>query len=938
MPPKQKSRPKSSAPANRTYKAVEPLHQTTFPETKKRITRNYGKKYKLKLEDQDTLTQMDWVKLHEREGLEKQMEDDIEDSEGDYVEAESKRRTKRRRTMGDEPEAKKKKGSKNRRKTLGEEGRTPSFSTQTITQLDYWPLSGARGADEPEVDPSIYDVPVSSSPAFQPLRRSPRKVSKPATSDPAQLMPPPQTPRHRKILEIPSSQSPATPTSSQFGGSARKRSPLKEQSVNVIVPFSLRSNTITSAENIPKLKIEDTFETGTDESQVLRTPSKHSSPAKTVRFAIPDPSQESFEEETPIKEEHTTQRDFSPSPTRRLGTPAPKNIRFEILDSDAEDEEDEESQVVADTPLEIIPGHEGLTNAGDTIENTVGVPEQDDEESVDDNIRQTEGGVEQESELPETFYGDVGAETQFQAERIMSSSSLSNVREDTPLSDNAAGTVSYGSSQLPQTQYATTQHTQTQYSQNHRIGTQYTQKKIQFGKTQYPESQRLSTQHLDAMAPRSDSSDIFISIYPTHVENIISREKNHEFRSYSFPATVSRIWIYQIRPLSTLTHMAVIGPHKVPGEITNLDGLGNSEFNKGEKRSKFAYEILELYALANPMTLEELKSRQWFKAAPQKYNKVPPAVLGELIANLLPPLFTQSSSAVGNVHSASILHRRSSTSTESQEVQDQITNNIQQFSHTQVPSSLTASSPPSSPPIATQTPVVHVPSPQRQFVRPSQASTVDYTQTQTPATPRHLLDERKETPIPEVIPESPAKSIPSSSRGSSPVHILTPVASRRGERRVIEIESQSEDEDDFDESSLPVVATMRKSVVIEIESQIEDENEDELDENNDKVDGHNTEDEENEDRSILENDPADDEAAQESHHPSSTPAPYSLIRSSQLMSRSQMMREQDSLMDREIMGPPPPPTDVAAHLTWQSTQDMQTGRGPWPSDSDDDDL
>ncbi|TGO14155.1 hypothetical protein BTUL_0057g00210 [Botrytis tulipae] len=938
MPPKQKSRPKGSAPVNRTYKAVEPLYQTTFPETKKRVTRNYGKKSKLKLEDQDTLTQMDWVKMHEREELEKQMEDDIEDSQGDYVEEESKRRTKRRRTMGDEPEAKKKKGSKNRRKTLGEEGRTPSFSTQTITQLDYWPLSGARDPEEPEDDPSIYDVPVSSSPAFQPLRRSPRKLSRPTTSDPAQLMPPPQTPRHRKILEIPSSQSPATPTSSQFGGSARKRSPLKEQSTNVIVPFSLRSNTIKSAEKIPKLKVEDTYETGKDESQVLRTPSKHSSPAKTVRFAIPDPSQESFAEETPIKEEHATQRDLSPSPTRRLGTPAPKNMKFEILDSDAEDEEDEESQVVADTPPQNIAGFESLTNAGDTVENTARTPEQDDDRSADDTSRQTEGNVEQESELPETFYGDIGAETQFQAERIMSSSSLSDVQENTPFSDDAAGTVSYGSSQLPQTQYATTQHTQTQYSQIRRTGTQYTPKQTQFGKSQYPESQRLSTQHLDAMAPRSDSSDVFVSIYPTHVENIISREKNHEFRSYSFPATVSRIWIYQIRPLSTLTHMAVIGPPKAPGEITNIDGLGNSEFNKGEKRSKFAYEILELYALANPMTLEELKSRQWFKAAPQKYNKVPPAVLGELIANLLPPLFTQSSSAVENIHPASTLHRKSSTSTESQEVLDQITNNIQQFSHTQAPTSLPPSSPPSSPPIATQTPVIHVPSSQRQFVRLSQASTVDYTQTQTPFTPRRLRNEQKETPIPEVIPESPAKSIPSSSRGSSPVQILTPIVPRRGERRVIEIESQSDDEDDLDEDSLPVVVARRESLAIEIESQIEDENRDKRDGSNEKDDGHDTEDEENEDKSIPDNDAIEEHGEQESHHPSSTPAPYSLIRSSQLMSRSQMMREQDSLIDREISGPPPPPTDVAAYLNWQSTQDAQTGCGPWPSDSDDEDL
>ncbi|KAK6598745.1 hypothetical protein H4I96_07949 [Botrytis cinerea] len=868
MPPKQKSRPKGSAPANRTYKANR----------KKRVTRNYGKKSKLKLEDQDTLTQMDWVKLHEREELEKQIEDDIEDSEGDYVEEESKRRTKRRRTMGDEPEAKIKKGSKNRRKTLGEEERIPSFSTQTITQLDYWPLSGAREPEEPEDDPSIYDVSVSSSPAFQSLRRSPRKIYKPATSGPVQLMPPPQTPRHRKILEIPSSQSPATPTSSQFGGSARKGSPLKEQSTNGIVPFSLRSNTITDTEKIPKLKIEDTYETGTDESQVFRTP-------RSIRVQL----------------KRVTSRHRL---CAGLGLPPQE---YEIRDSGFRcGGRRGRIPNCGKYPLGNSSDHEGSTNIGDTIENVVGKPEQGGEHSADDTIREPERDVEQDSELPETCYGDIGAETQFEAERIMSSSSLSDVQENTSLSGEAAGTVSYGSSQLPQTQYATTQHTQTQYSQSRYTGTQYTQKQTQFGKSQYPESQRLSTQHLDAMAPRSDSSDVFISIYPANMENIISREKNHEFRSYSFPATVSRIWIYQTRPLSTLTHMAVIGSPKIPGDITNLDGLGNGEFNKGEKRSKFAYEILELYALANPMTLEELKSRQWFKAAPQKYAKVPPAVLGELIANLLPPLFTQSSS-VENTHSTSILHRKSSTSTESQEYP--------------LPCPFVT---PFFAPIATQTPVIHVPSSQRQLVRPSQASTVDYTQTQTPVTQRHSRNERKGTPIPEVIPESPAKSIPSSSRGSSPVKILTSVVSRRGERRVIEIESQSDDKDCLEENNLPVVAARRKRVVIEVESQTEDES-------NGKEDTYNTENEEN--------DPIEEGGEPESHHPSSIPVPYSLIRSSQLMSRSQMMREHDSLMDREIMGPPPAPTDVATDVpAYIIFREMESSCGPPPHDSDDDDL
>ncbi|KAI9645085.1 hypothetical protein NHQ30_005819 [Ciborinia camelliae] len=884
MPPKQKTKSKGSAPPNRIYKAVEPLHQTTFPEKKKRITRNYGKKSGVKFEKQDTLTQMDWVQLYEREEREDDIEDDIEDSEGDFEEEEAKRRTKRRRTMGDEPVTKGKKELTNRRKTLGEDSRTASFSTQTITQLDHWPLSGApEEREEPEDDGSIYDIPVSSPPAVHPPRRSSRKLipsrrnprnsPQPDASAPVGLMAPPQTPRHRKILEIPSSQSPATPTSSQFGGSARKRSPLKEQSTNIAVPFLLRSKTCVSAEKLPSLKIEDTYETGTDESQVVRTPSKRSSPTKTVRFAVPDPSPESLADETPIKQEPATQRNFSPSPMRRRRTPGPNTIKLEILDSDAEDE-DEESQVVADIPIENNSGYEDFTNPGHADENIIEEPEQNDEHSEND-AEQAEIDTEKEVELPETFYGDIGAETQFHAERIMSSSSLSDLKENTPLSEDTPKDGSFGRSQSPLIQPSATQHTQTQHTQ-----TQHTQ----FGKSQYPESQRLSTQQLDAMAPRSEASDIFISIYPTNVENIISRKKNHEFRSYNFPATVRRIWIYQTKPISTLTHMAVISEPKSPGEITNLEGLGNIEFNSGETRSKIAYEILELYALANPMTFEELKSRQWFRAAPQKYARVPPAVLGELIANLLPPLFTQSPSylspceteASEDEHSTSIVHN-----TESQEVQDQITHNIQQY--TQVP-------PPSSPPLAsTQASEheIHVPSSQKHFVRPSQASTVDYTpmQTQTPATPSHLS---KESPIPDWIPESPILSIPSSSQASSPVQIqMLPPAVPRRERdgRINEIESQGEDEDEDDEIDIPILHLSRRGErrMIEIESESEDEANDANQEIN-------------------------NDGFQPPPHPhtSSPPQPYSLIRSSQLMTRSQMMRERDSLIGGEMMGGSPP--------------------------------
>lgn len=896
MPPKQKPKPKGSAPANRRYKAVEPLQQTTFPEKTKRVTRNHGKKDGTMLARQDTLTQMDWVQLYEKEEQEEEIEDDIQDSEGDYEEEETKRTTKRRKTMGGEQVTEKKKEPKNRRRTLGEEGRTPSFSTQTITQLDYWSLSAAPEEPENDEDASNYDIQVSSPPVVQPPRRSPRKVLQSSTSASTELMPPPQTPKHRKLLEIPSSQSPATPTSSQFGGSSRKRSPLKEQSANIAVPFSLRSNTYKSAGKLPRLKVEDTYDTGTDESQVSRTPSKPSSPVKTVRFDVPDPSQELLYEKTPVKQESTTQRAISLSPMRQRGTPASSSIKLEIFDSDEEEDEDEEvqeSQVVTDTPVKIEYIDEDDVILGDTDQDIVEGSRQDIADVENDIVQKIGNG--KESDLPETLYGDIGAETQSHVERIMSSSSLSDPKEDTPLSEDIP--VSYDRSQSSRSSPIAPRYTQ----KNQLRATQYTQtQQTQFGKTQYPESQRLSTQQLEAMAPRSAGSDIFISIYPTHAENIISRKKNHEFRSYTFPATVSRIWIYQTKPLSTLTHMAVISSSKNPGEITTPDGIGNAEFNSGVTRSKFAYEILELYALANPMTFEELKSRQWFRAAPQKYARVPPAVLGELIANLQPPLFTRSIStsslstakSLKDVHSTPppSLHRTSSRSTESQEVQDQISLNIQQFSQ----------APPSSPPTSTAAPTVHVPSSQNRSIRPSQATTVDYTQTQMHSTPHN---HPKESPIPDLIPESPMKSIPSSSRASTPVEML-PLTNSRGGRRMIGIETQSEDhienEDEEGEEALPIPSARSKELDSEIESQSEGEDEQE------EINEVNEETHENDQNTINDSGQNEPQQAQDQAEAieSSPPQPYSLIRSSQFMSRSQMMREQDSLMGGELFVPP----------------------------------
>ena len=159
-------------------------------------------------------------------------------------------------------------------------------------------------------------------------------------------------------------------------------------------------------------------------------------------------------------------------------------------------------------------------------------------------------------------------------------------------------------------------------------------------KTQYMESQRLATQHVKAMAPRTKCSDAFVSIRPQDVTKIVDRTRDHEFRHQLIPATVSRIWIYETYPTRTLKYMATIGAAKRPGEITNEDGIGNADFNaKAPDCGEYAWEILELYELADPLPWATIAANEWLSAPPKKPTLLRPAVIDQLMANLKPPPF-----------------------------------------------------------------------------------------------------------------------------------------------------------------------------------------------------------------------------------------------------------------------------------------------------------
>lgn len=111
---------------------------------------------------------------------------------------------------------------------------------------------------------------------------------------------------------------------------------------------------------------------------------------------------------------------------------------------------------------------------------------------------------------------------------------------------------------------------------------------------------------------------IFISIKPEFTKRIEIGEKNYEFRKYIPKEEFDILYVYETVPTCSLKYILTIDKIiEYPNKI-NEKGYGNADFNNGIKKSKFAYHILKVEKLDNPISLKDLKTRFGF-AAPQSY-------------------------------------------------------------------------------------------------------------------------------------------------------------------------------------------------------------------------------------------------------------------------------------------------------------------------------
>lgn len=115
----------------------------------------------------------------------------------------------------------------------------------------------------------------------------------------------------------------------------------------------------------------------------------------------------------------------------------------------------------------------------------------------------------------------------------------------------------------------------------------------------------------------NEDNIVFMSIKEQHINRIISKTKNHEFRNVKPTRSFRYIFVYVPVPVKELKYILKVKQPVVSPNKINYDGIGNKEFNS-EQKTKYAYPIENLFLINNPIQLDELKEKFDF-TAPQSF-------------------------------------------------------------------------------------------------------------------------------------------------------------------------------------------------------------------------------------------------------------------------------------------------------------------------------
>ncbi|KAJ8128338.1 hypothetical protein O1611_g5297 [Lasiodiplodia mahajangana] len=648
MPTQTRSRGKQ--PANTTYRSTAAAPKQQRFSNRRRSVKTYGRT-KTSSMKQETLTQMHFTSSAMQEFMdtaddeegeetkeEEEEEEEKENRKSEFVEPagkakpRAKPRSNRRKTAGDELDTVENSRQSKRRKTLGDSpdpSISSSFHTQTLTQM----LSTNDENEEPWQIEDSQDDEDSNSIMVTPQKGS-RYQSKSEPLEGTESAVPSliksATPANRqKKIEIPSTQSPPTPMLRRYSLDPHK-SPLMAKSTKV----GAASPSLKTLGKIPRnAVIPDSYSTAHDSSPAPTEKSTvKATPSKRLRFDLPDDKENITPGRTKPKSPKPKTQSTGRQPLQEI--PDSDEEPYDMLDEDLDETEyeTEDDEFGAGDPESPTPKR--FQNVVPPVENLE--PEL---ERVAEPVALT-GSQTLNQKLGLEPHG--GASSVLGREVASSPDPSTGPEAETPRPETNIANSVQASTAEQVLENAPSEQDENEDAVDDLSASQ------DYGYTQGLESQRLPLDSIRALGPQTPHSDIMVSLHPEHIARIVDRTKNHEFRAWKIPQQVSRIWVYITRPESQLRYMCLFGEPKTPGEVEDEKGIGNIEFNQGKKAAKFAYEILQVYELNNPVSLDEMKKKGWVAGAPQKYTYIPPAVVGELTANLRCALFEEETSQLRN--------------------------------------------------------------------------------------------------------------------------------------------------------------------------------------------------------------------------------------------------------------------------------------------------
>lgn len=118
---------------------------------------------------------------------------------------------------------------------------------------------------------------------------------------------------------------------------------------------------------------------------------------------------------------------------------------------------------------------------------------------------------------------------------------------------------------------------------------------------------------------KETNSNVLFSIKPKYINLILSGEKDYEYRNFYWDVEYpSWFTVYESSPIRSVKYFILLdSPHKKGQKICGNKSYGTERFNDGTMNSKYAYHILNIIDLHEPISLIDLKNIGLFP--PQKF-------------------------------------------------------------------------------------------------------------------------------------------------------------------------------------------------------------------------------------------------------------------------------------------------------------------------------